>query len=227
MRIRNICILGGTGFVGRHLANRLSTAQEKRHTRVLTRHRERNKHLLVIPNLYLYEVDHLDEDSLAYYFKGCEIVINLIGILNESRKGDFERVHAQLPERIARACKRAGVKRLLHMSALGASAEAPSAYQRSKAEGERRVHEAANDVFTVTSFQPSVIFGPEDSFFNRFAGLLRISPGIFPLPTPDARFSPVYVGDVATPLSAACSSPAAMVVGTNSAAPKPIACENW
>ncbi len=197
MRVRNICMVGGTGFVGRHIANRLADAQEKSQLRVLTRRRERNRNLLVIPNLNLYETDVYDEDELVRHFRGCEAVINLVGILNEPHKGAFHRAHIELVERIIAACRRAGVRNLLHMSALGADVDAPSRYQQTKAEGERLVHAAADTSLRVTSFRPSVIFGAEDSFFNRFARLLKLSPGIFPLPTPNARFSPVYVGNVA------------------------------
>jgi uncharacterized protein YbjT (DUF2867 family) len=206
MQLRNVCILGGTGFVGRHIANRLAAPQERFHIRVLSRRRERNRHVLVIPNLYLYEADIYDEDTLYRFFSGCDAVINLVGILNESGKNGFQRAHVDLPELVVRTCKRAGVRQLLHMSALGANPEAPSRYQQTKAEGERLVHAAADDSLSVTSFRPSVIFGPEDDFFNRFARLLHI-PGPFPLPTPKARFSPVYVGDVADAFVAALGHP--------------------
>ena len=195
MRIETICILGGSGFVGRHIAAKL--ARRDKAIRVLTRRRERNRHLLVIPNLQLEEADIHDEDVLAEQFQGCDAVINLVGILNQFKPGEFQQVHVELPQKIASACQRNGVKRLLHMSALGADAKAPSEYLRTKAEGERLVLESSSAAMAATTFRPSVIFGPEDSFFNRFAALLKVSPLIVPLPTPQARFKPVFVGDVA------------------------------
>ncbi|KAB7627308.1 complex I NDUFA9 subunit family protein [Alkalilimnicola sp. S0819] len=195
MKIHTVCILGGTGFVGRHLANRL--AQRGIHMRVLSRHRERHRAPLIVqPTLQLLQANAHDEQDLQAHFRGCDAVINLVGILNGSESA-FQRAHVDLPRKILSACRATGVPRLLHMCALGADARAPSRYQRSKAEGERLVLEAQSEDLAVTSFRPSVIFGPEDQFLNRFAGLLKRSPGVFPLPTPKARFSPVYVGDVA------------------------------
>lgn len=195
MRVKKICILGGTGFVGRHICSRLADRPVR--LRVLTRHRERNRDLMVVPNLELVECSLHDPQALATHFAGCDTVINLVGVLNENRRGEFQRTHVDLPRTILEVCREIGVQRLLHMSALGAATDAPSAYQRSKAEGERLVLAANAPHFGVTSFRPSVIFGPGDSFFSRFAKLLRTAPLAFPLPTPDARFSPVYVNDVA------------------------------
>lgn len=196
MRVDTICILGGAGFVGRHIASHLANTRVK--MRVLTRSRERNRHLLPIPNLKLIEADVYDEAVLAEQFTGCQAVINLVGLLNESsgRGHRFEDAHVELPRRIIAACRSAGVERLLHMSALGASPDAPSRYQQSKAEGERLVMEAHSGEFAVTVFRPSVIFGPGDSFLTRFAQLLRLSL-VLPLPTPQMRLKPVFVGDVA------------------------------
>jgi uncharacterized protein YbjT (DUF2867 family) len=117
-----------------------------------------------------------------------------VGVLH----GDFERVHVELPKAIVAACRTHGVKRLLHISALGVSPSAPSEYLRSKARGEEAVL-SASDV-AVTVFRPSVIFGPEDSFLNRFAALARLFP-VLPIASPQARFQPVYVGDVAKAMS--------------------------
>jgi uncharacterized protein YbjT (DUF2867 family) len=195
MRVEQICILGGTGFVGRHICNHL--AQRNVNIRVLTRNSARNRDIMVVPNLQLVGTDIHDPQALATHFAGCDTVINLIGILNESRRGDFQRVHVELPRKILEACRATDVRRLLHMSALGAAADAPSEYQRSKAAGEQLVMATNGEHFGVTSFRPSVIFGPGDSLFSRFAKLLRLSPMVFPLPTPDTRFRPVYVNDVA------------------------------
>lgn len=198
MRMERVCIIGGSGFIGRHLANRL--VEHHIRSRIPTRRRERSRHLLVVPRMELIEADIHDETTLQALFRDVDAVVNLVGILNEkgSDGSGFRNAHVTLTEKVIRACHSAGVARYLHMSALGADADnGPSHYQRTKGEGERLAL-AANDArLAVTVFRPSVVFGPEDSFFNRFAGLLRIAPGAFPLPTPHARFQPVYVGDVA------------------------------
>ncbi len=204
MRIRSVCILGGTGFIGRQIANRL--ANQPIHIKVLTRHRERNRHLLPIPNLELVEADIHNAEALTRELAGMDAVINLVAILNEGKKPGrrFEDVHVHLVERLVTACREAGVKRLLHMSSLGASVDGPSRYQKTKGEGERIALAAHGDDFAVTTFQPSVVFGPADSFLNTFAGMLRLAP-VLPLPTPDARFQPVYVDDVAAAFEASLS----------------------
>lgn len=195
MSPRKICILGGTGFVGRSILYRLTDAGHEVH--VLTRQRERHHDLLVLPTLQLIEADVHNPAVLARELRHMDAVINLVGILNERghRGQGFERAHVELPRKIADACVQVGVKRLLHMSALNAAPDAPSFYLRSKARGEDLVHHAPG--LEVTSFRPSVIFGPRDSFTNRFARLLRLSPVVFPLACPHARFQPVYVEDVA------------------------------
>jgi NADH dehydrogenase len=196
MALHKICLLGGTGFVGKRLAARLSAAGHD--IVILTRRAVRHRDLLVLPTARLAEGDVHDPEFLRRQLEGKDTVINLIGILNEkgrSGKG-FTRAHAELPEKIVLACREAGVSRLLHMSALHASRMAPSHYLRTKALGEEAVHRAESPDFHVTSFRPSVIFGPGDGFLNRFAGLLRLTPGVFPLACPGARFQPVYVEDV-------------------------------
>ncbi len=209
MEPKTVCIIGGTGFVGNYIANRLGRRGDQ--VRVLTRRRERKRDVLSVPRLLLVETDVHDERALMQQVSGCDVVINLAGILNEHKgpKGDaFRRVHADLPRKIVTACRRAGVKRYLHMSALGAASDAPSLYQRTKAEGERAALEADSDRLRVTAFRPSVIFGPGDSFLSLFAILLRIAPGVMLLPTPDAQFKPVYVGNVAEAFVRAIDDPA-------------------
>ena len=203
MPTHKICILGGTGFVGRRLAARLCAAGHD--LVMLTRHRERCRDLLVLPTARMVQGDVHDPEFLINQFEGRDSVINLVGILNEKGRDGrgFARAHVELPERIAEACRQAGVTRLLHMSALHAAPAAPSHYLRTKSLGEDAVHRAGGPDFHVTSFRPSVIFGPGDSFLNRFAGLLRLTPGVFPLACPTARFQPVYVEDVARAFVAA------------------------
>lgn len=191
-----LCILGGTGFVGRVLSARLVAAGHE--VLVPTSHYERHRDLTVLPTLKLVEGDVHDLEFLLHCCEARDAVINLVGILNEKGRSGrgFARAHAELPEKLVAACRAARVRRLLHMSALNASLQAPSHYLRTKAMGEDTAHRAANDGLHVTSFRPSVIFGPRDSFINRFAGLLKLAPGVFPLACPDARFQPVYVEDV-------------------------------
>jgi uncharacterized protein YbjT (DUF2867 family) len=196
MSTHNICLLGGTGFVGKRLAMRLSEAGHS--IDILTRHRERQRDLLVLPTVRLVQGDVYDPEFLRKQFEGRDTVINLVGILNEKGRDGrgFARAHVELPERVAQICQQTGVNRLLHMSALRASPHAPSHYLRTKAMGEEAVHRAEGTDLHVTSFRPSVIFGPGDGFLNRFAGLLRLTPGVFPLACPQARFQPVYAEDV-------------------------------
>jgi len=196
MSITRIAILGGTGFVGHSLCERLVMAGHE--VRILTRHRERHRDLLVLPAAQVIEADVHNPAVLKREFQGQDVVVNLVGILNESgRDGKgFERAHAELAAKVVQACRQNGVARLLHMSALHASPDGPSHYLRSKGRGEQIVQAAESTTLHVTSFRPSVIFGPRDSFTNRFAGLLRQVPFVFPLACPNARLQPVFVEDV-------------------------------
>lgn len=197
MKIKTLCILGGTGFVGRHLVSHLANSGHQ--LTVPTRNRERHKELLVIPQVQLIQADIDDDRALESFCKGRDAVINLVGILNGSPEA-FRAVHAELPGQLVEICCRVGVKRLLHMSALNADRHGPSEYLRSKGEGEQRVLQA--EELHATCFCPSVIFGPDDSFFNRFATLLKLTP-VLPLACPQARFAPVYVDDVVRAFEAA------------------------
>lgn len=215
MRLRNFLVLGGSGFVGRHLVAALA-ARGARVT-VPARRRERAKELILLPTVDVLEADVHRPGVLERLAQGCDAVINLVGILH-SRRGprsergpndygpDFAHVHVELPQAIVAACRATGVKRLLHMSALGALLEAPSEYLRSKGVGEQAV--LAADDLAVTVFRPSVIFGPGDSFLTLFARLARLLPVIV-LACPEARFQPVYVGDVVQAFVAALDEHAA------------------
>lgn len=195
-KTKNICVLGGTGFVGSHIVEKL--AKQGHHVKILSRHRERNRDLLVLPTVQIITADVHNGQVLKEQFTGQDVVINLIGILNVFGKNNFEKVHTDLARKVGDACQLKQVPRLLHMSALKANANSgPSKYLRSKGQAENNVH-TIRDV-QVTSFQPSVIFGPGDSFFNRFAHLLSMGPPYapFPLACSKAKFAPVYVNDVA------------------------------
>lgn len=202
MSQETVCVIGGSGFVGRHLASLLA-AQDKR-VRVATRRRERAKHLLVLPTAEVDELDVHDETALGEWIAGADAVVNLAGILHGTPR-DFERTHVELPAKIVAACLARGVGRLAHMSALGADPEARSVYQQTKGRGEQRVREAGGHL-AVTVFRPSVIFGPGDSFLNLFAGLLKLAP-VVPLAGASARFQPVFVGDVARAFAQALDDP--------------------
>lgn len=192
MSSKTICILGGTGFVGHQLSSQLTKAGY--YVVVPSRNRERHRSLQVLPKVEVVDADIHDEDALKALFAGCHAVINLAAILNENKRGEFKQVHVELVEKIISACKTSGVTRLLHMSALNADAEnGSSAYLRSKGEGEKLAL-AATDL-NVTTFRPSVMFGEDDRFFNKFAGMLRNLP-FLPLTCPDSHMAPIFVGDV-------------------------------
>jgi len=222
MKIERICILGGSGFVGTHLVSQLAALGLS--VRVLSRRREMAKELILLPTVEVIEADVHDQQVLIQHLRGMDAVINLVGILHESkvgrsdlpsaRRGDFQKIHIELPRKIIHACGEAGVHRLLHMSALGADPSARSAYQRSKGIAEALVREAGmhhveHESWTlngpkfihgygldITIFRPSVIFGRGDSFLSMFARMLKLFP-VLPLAGAGARFAPVHVEDVA------------------------------
>jgi uncharacterized protein YbjT (DUF2867 family) len=195
MRLQSIAVLGGTGFLGTRLVARL--IKDGHQVTVLSRDREQHKHLLVLPGLTLENCDVYEEAQMSERFRGKDIVINLIGILNERgfSGAGFRRAHTELTQGVLQAARSAGVTRLLQVSALKAAVDAPSYYLRSKGEAERLIRETSG-ALDWTLFQPSVMFGPGDSFLNRFAGLLAALPAVFPLAKPNARFQPVLVDDV-------------------------------
>jgi uncharacterized protein YbjT (DUF2867 family) len=186
-----VLMLGGGGFIGRHLASQLVAAGCR--VIVPTRSRENAKHLILLPTVDVIEADIFDGATLARLVRGAGTVVNLVGILNETRSGDFARVHVELARRVVDACRAEGVGRLLHMSALGADPRGPSRYLVSKGEAEEIV---ATSGLAWTIFQPSVVFGREDRFLNLFARLQRWLP-LIALACAHARFQPVFVGDVA------------------------------
>lgn len=201
-----VCVLGGTGFVGTELVIRL--ARDGHWIRVPTRTLDDNDPLRVLDTVRLIRTDVHEPRALARLFGGVDVVVNLIGILNERGRATFKSVHVDLAAKVVAAARAAGVKRLLHMSSLGADAKAaPSKYLRSKGEAEARVRASA-PALSWTIFRPSVIFGDGDSLTNRFARLLRLSGGFLPLARAGARFAPVCVEDVAEGFRRAATSKA-------------------
>jgi NADH dehydrogenase len=191
----SICVLGGTGFVGTELATRL--VRKGHWVRIPTRSTAHGQHLRVLSTVELITANVHDPRTLGQLLAGMDVVINLIGILNESGRASFQSVHRDFAAKLIAAARGARVRRLLQMSAAGADRDrGPSRYLRSKGEAEELLRAAAANLdFTI--FRPSVIFGPRDSLTNRFAALLRLSGGFMPLARSQARFAPAYVGDVA------------------------------
>ena len=191
-----ICILGGTGFVGRSLISALS--KENNTITVITRDFDKNKDLAIYPNLKLIQEDVYNEKRILEVSKSHDVLINLIGILNEKgfRGKGFYLAHSKIARIILNVCKQNRIKRILHMSALNADPGGSSHYLRTKGEAESFLHTYGERFADVTSFRPSVIFGTEDSFINRFSDLLKFIPFVFPLACAQTRFAPVYIGDL-------------------------------
>lgn len=191
----NFIILGGSGFIGKQLAFAIANRGYK--VTIPCRRPHRNKALLVHPNIRVVEADVFASDQLDDLCQNQQVMINLIGILNERKRGDFRRIHVEFIKTLVDACTRHNIKRVLHLSALGASqATGTSRYLRSKGEGENLIHTFGHKELRVTSFQPSVVFGKNDQFINRFAGILPLCFGFFPLACGQSKFAPVYVGDL-------------------------------
>jgi NADH dehydrogenase len=207
--LRKFLILGGTGFIGRSVAEKLverSGGADGR-LRIATRRFPRARHLQLLPTVEIACGDVHDEATLARMLRDTDAVINLTGILHGS-EAEFDRVHVRLPAQLGAACQAAGVRRVVHVSALGVSADAPSRYLRSKARGEEALKAAALDL---TILRPSVIFGERDAFLNLFATLQSIFP-FMPLASAGARFQPVWVDDVASAVVRSLDDPS--TIGT-------------
>jgi uncharacterized protein YbjT (DUF2867 family) len=189
--MKKILILGGSGFVGSHLCEKLAERQWR--ATVATRRLVNARHLQMLPMVDLAELRSLDSISLASLLAGHDAVVNLVATLH-GNEADFEKTHVQLPLELARACEAVGLRRIVHVSALGANPESTSMYQRSKARGEAVLLNAGLDT---TVLRPSVIFGEDDQFLNTFARLQQYFP-VIPLAASQARFQPVWVEDVCT-----------------------------
>ena len=189
-----VTIYGGSGFVGRYIARRMAKAG----WRVRVAVRRPNEALFVRTYGVVGQVEPVlcnirDDASVASVMQGADAVVNCVGVLAENGKNTFDAVQAEGPERIARLAKEAGITRMVHVSAIGADADSDSDYARTKAVGEDGVLKHQPDAMIV---RPSIVFGPEDDFFNRFAGMTRMGP-VLPVIGADTRFQPVYVDDVA------------------------------
>jgi len=213
MRHTQVLVLGGSGFVGRHVVNTLIA----RGCRVLvpSRRRDRAKHLILLPACEVVEADLHDDAALDRLVTGQHALVNLVGIL-QGREADFTRAHVELTRRALAACAKNKVRRFLQMSALGADPTGPSMYQRSKGAAEAHVRASGLDW---TIFQPSVVFGAEDRFLNTFAALAAFTPFI-PLAGAEVRFQPVWVEDVAQAFANALDLPATFGKSYELAGPK-------
>lgn len=209
MSKKRVTLLGGTGFVGTQLTCRL--AQEFEEVILLTRHSQRSRALRILPNVHFEQTDVHDEVKLNNALNGSDVVINLVGILNSAGKSannSFDGAHAELTKKVVDACGKSGISRYLHMSSLNADAKnGSSQYLRSKGVAENTVKACKSLSWTL--FQPSVIFGEQDAFFNRFSALLTSLP-VFPLACPDARMAPVFVGDVVESMIASLNDSASI-----------------
>jgi NADH dehydrogenase len=196
-----VTVIGGSGFIGRYVVRNL--ARHDRRIRIACRHPNEALFLKPLGNVgqvQLSACNVRNKDSIARAVHGSSAVINLVGILQPGGHQDFESVHKEGAGEIARAAREAGVQRLVHMSAIGADRRSESAYARTKGEGEAEVRAAFP---SATIFRPSIVFGPEDDFFNRFARMAQIAPALPLIGGGRTRFQPVYVCDVADALVAA------------------------
>jgi NADH dehydrogenase len=199
-------VFGGSGFIGRYVVKRLAAAGHI--VRVAVRDTEAAlflKPMGTVGQIVPLSAPVTNAPDVARAVEDAELVVNLVGILAERRSGDFRRVQAEGPATIAKAAAAAGVARLVQVSAIGADAASPSLYAQAKAEGEAAVRAAFP---AATILRPSVVFGPEDRFFNRFAAMAQIAP-CMPVISGATRFQPVYVADVADAIIAALHRPEA------------------
>lgn len=200
---QKVLVLGGSGFVGRHVCTRLSLQNYQ--ITVPTR-RLPARHIQMLPGVSVVQADVHDVKQLQALVHGHDVVINLVAILH-GNEAAFNQAHVTLPANLARACHAENVTRLIHVSALGADVHAPSMYQRSKARGELALLSATQKApLGLTLLRPSVIFGKDDQFINLFAKLQKIFP-VMPLAGADTRFQPVWVQDVAQALVHCVNTP--------------------
>ena len=193
-KFSKVVILGGTGFIGAQLASKLSHKSKK--IIIPTRNIESNSGLKMIPNLEIARIDIKDERSINLLLKDADLIINTVGILNElNEDNSFDKIHYQLPKKVSNSIKKNKVKRFMHISSLNADPKSIGKYLKSKGKAEEFLISETSSFCNLTIFRPSIVFGESDSFFNKFASLLKFLP-IFPLSCPNAKFMPVYVEDL-------------------------------
>ena len=205
MRSKLVTVFGGSGFVGRYVVQRL--AERGAIIRVPTRHPARTMFLKPLGAIGQINIEAWNPNAageVERFLEGADAAVSLIGILFESSRGDFERLQARLPGEIGAAASRAGVERVVHLSAIGADPHGAADYARTKATGEAALR-ASFPVATI--LRPSIVFGPEDGFFNRFARMSQFSPALPLIGGGKTCFQPVYVGDVADAVAAAMTRP--------------------
>lgn len=203
-RTQVITVFGGSGFIGRHLIRRL--AKSGALIRIATRNPGKATFLKTagaVGQIVPFATDCTDDVSVARALQGADVAINLLGVLYERGSQSFQGVHVDAASRIARLAASAGVNRLIHVSAIGADASSPSVYARSKAAGEQAVLSAFP---AATILRPSIVFGPEDNFFNKFAAMAQKAPALPLIGGGKTLFQPVYVGDLADAVVAALES---------------------
>ena len=191
---RQIAVFGGGGFLGRHLIRELT--KENYRIKVATRNPYLKGYLRPLGNpgqIELIKTNIFNVDDVKQVLKNCDYAINLLGILHETRKQKFIQIHSQFPHLLANLCNEIGVKNLIHVSALGVKEKHSSQYMQTKLQGEKNI----KSIFKSTVIlRPSLIFGPEDKFFNTFASFARISPAIPLIGGGKTKFAPVYCVDV-------------------------------
>ena len=206
MKQHRVAILGGAGFIGRYVVKRLAERGDV--LSVGGRNAGAAKFLKLkgdVGQVGLVNLSIADETLLPAFVAGNDAVVNLVGILRESGRQRFDLLHHVAPARLARLAREAGVERFIHLSAIGADPRSTSAYARTKAAGEAAVRDAFP---TATILRPSIVFGPEDQFFNRFAAMATVSPVLPMIGGGETRFQPVYVGDVADAVVRCIDDPA-------------------
>ena len=205
MRGKVVTVFGGAGFIGRYVVQRL--AEQGAIIRVPSRHTARALFLKPLGGVGQINVEAWNPSAASEVERlltGADIAVNLVGILFESRSGDFERLQARFPGEVGAAAARLGLERVVHLSAIGADPNSKAAYGRTKAAGEAALQASFPQA---TILRPSIVFGPEDNFFNRFARMSQLSPVLPLIGGGRTRFQPVYVGDVADAVVAALGRP--------------------
>jgi uncharacterized protein YbjT (DUF2867 family) len=205
MDYRRVAVLGASGFVGRYVVQRLAAAGAV--IAAAGRHAGTAgflKPMGDVGQIACIETDLCDDEALAAVIAGADSVVNAVGTLYECGRQTFDAIHHRLPARLGAAARAAGTRRIVHVSAIGADAQSPAAYGRSKAAGETALHAVFPGAVVL---RPALVFGPEDSFFNRFAALARFAPALPLIGGGRTRFQPVYVGDVADAVMAALAMP--------------------